>query len=111
MEKQLDIKITLLNNRKSKDITDEFHVHSSTVKRYVRKIFPQKPHLQDDRHAIVPNAMKHYIEFGIITGYLIIAKEVFMELGNFDYLLAYCSGVNVLRSINLYLKLKKSRHF
>jgi hypothetical protein len=55
--------------------------------------------------------MKHYIELGIITGYLIIAKEVFIELGNFGYLLAYRSGVNALRSINFHPKLKKSRNF
>ena len=40
IEKQLDVKVTLLNNRKPKDIANEYHVHSSTAKIYARKLFP-----------------------------------------------------------------------
>jgi hypothetical protein len=61
MEKQIDINDALPNNRKLEDILDEYHVHSSAVKGYARKLFPQKSHLQASRHAIVSNAMRHYV--------------------------------------------------
>ncbi|KAG0927662.1 hypothetical protein G6F57_014652 [Rhizopus arrhizus] len=80
-EKQIDIKDAVLNNRKTEDIANEHHVHWSTVRRYARKIFPQRSHLHAGRPAIVPDATKQYIKLRVITGHLTTAKEAFMELG------------------------------
>ena len=96
---------------KPEGILDEYHVHSSTVKRHVRRLFPQKSYLQAGRHAIVSDAMTHYIELRIIAGHPTVAKELFRELGKFGYSLTYLSGVNTLRSINFYRELEKRRHF
>ena len=85
---------------KSEDISDEYHVHSSKVKRHVRKLFPQKSYLQAGIHAIVSDAMEHYIELRTITGHPTIVKGLFRELGKFGYSLTHRSGVNALRYIN-----------
>ena len=96
---------------KPEDIADKYYVHSRTVKRHVRKLFPRNSYLQTGRHAIISYAMKHYVELCIITGHRTIAKKLFRELGKFGYLLMYRSGVNALRSINCHRELKKRRHF
>ena len=70
---------------KPEDIADKYYLHSRTVKRYARKLFPRNSHLQAGRHTIVSSAMKHYIELRIITGHPTIAKQLFRELGKFDY--------------------------
>jgi hypothetical protein len=112
MEKQPQYKDTLLKSIKPEDISDEYHVHSSTIKRHVRKLFPQKSYLQACRHAIVSDAVAHYIELRIITDHPTIEKELFRELSKFGYSLTYRSGVNALRSINFHPELKKKRrHF
>ena len=106
-----EIKDISLNNMKLEDIADKYYVHSRTVKRYTRKLFPWNSHLSAGRHAIVSYAMKHYIELCIITGHRTIAKELFRELGKFGYLLMYRSGVNALRSKNCHGELKKKKAF
>ena len=100
-----------LNSMKLEDIADKYYVHSRTVKRYARKLFPRNSHLKAERHTIVSSAMKHNIELCIITGHRTIAKELFRELGKFGYLLMYCSGVKALRFINCHRELKRKRHF
>ena len=106
-----EIKDISLNSMKLEDIADKYYVHSRTVKRYTRKLFPWNSHLSAGRHAIVSSAMKHYIELCIITGHRTIAKELFRELGKFGYLLMYRSGVNALRSINCHRELTKKKAF
>jgi len=106
-----EIKDISLNSMKLEDITDKYYVHSRTVKRYTRKLFPWNSHLSAGRHAIVSYAMKHYVELCIITDHRTIAKKLFRELGKFGYLLMYRSGVNALRSKNCHRELKKRRHF
>ena len=96
---------------KPEDISDEYHVHSSTVKIHVRKLFPQKSYLQAGRHAIVSDAVKHSLELRIITGHPTIEKELFRELGKLGYSLTHRSGVNALRSINFHRELKKEGIF
>ena len=105
------IKAISLNSLKLEDIVDKYYVHSRTVKRYARKLFPRNSHLKAERHTIVSSAMKHNIELCIITGHRTIAKELFRELGKFGYLLMYRSGVNALRSINCHRELTKKKAF
>ena len=108
-EKQIDIKDAVLNNRRTEDIANEHHVHSTTVRRYARKFFPQRSHLHAGRPAIVPDATKQYIKLRVITGHLTTAKEAFMELGKLGYSLTYRSVVNMLKSMNFHAKLKKKK--
>ena len=82
-------------------------MNTTFILAHVRKLFSQKSYLQAGRHAIVSDAVKHYIELRIITGHPTIAKELFRELGKFGCSLTYRSGVNTLRSINVHRKLKK----
>ena len=107
---QNDMKALLIKNTSLSVIYMRLGVSKGAISKYKNKWFPQSKHNKGGRPTKIGKTTKSLMRRKVLSGVLLIARDIHRELVNLGYELTWKTATKIFKSMSFYSDIKKKRN-